>query len=153
MKKQWINKYFSEDELKEIQSAMDNIERNTTGEIILSLRNKRTLLEKLYTPHELAWKDFSRLGVANTKERTGILIFIIFEERYYDIIADEGIYVKIPDKVWNELETKLTGEFRAENHFAGIMALIEKMNQILCKEFPCRADSNDDEIENEIVVK
>jgi uncharacterized membrane protein len=44
------------------------------GEIVLSVRSKRGLLEKLYTKHELAVKDFETLGVAGTKERTGILI-------------------------------------------------------------------------------
>lgn len=152
--KQWINKYFTEDELKDIQSALDKVEKNTVGEIVLSVRNKRTLLEKLYSQHELAWKDFNRLGVANTKERTGVLIFILFDEKYYDIIADEGIYEKIPDSVWNEMETKLTEEFKNANYFAGILALIQKMGEILSEELPTRAGAdNIDEIPNEINIQ
>ncbi len=151
--KQWINKYFSEDELKDIQSALDEVERNTVGEIVLSVRNKRKWLEKLYTQHELAWKDFNRLGVANTKARTGVMIFIIFEERYYDIIADEGIYAKIPDKTWDKIEEELRKEFQNTNYSGGIISLIKKMGKILAKEFPARADAdNTDEIPNEINI-
>lgn len=151
--KQWINKYFSEDELKDIQLALDEVERNTVGEIVLSVRDKRKWLEKLYTQHELAWRDFNRLGVANTKERTGVLIFILFEEKYYDIIADEGIYSKISDKIWNKIEVQLKEEFQNSNYSAGILSLIQKIGKVLAKEFPTRAGAdNTDEISNEINI-
>lgn len=152
-KKQWINIYFSEDELREIQFAADAVEKRTVGEIVLSFRNKKSLLEKLYSNHELALKDFETLGVYKTSERTGIMIFIIFEEKYYDIIADEGIYSKIPDETWNKMELKLKEEFRSKNYSAGVIALINEMGEVLAKEFPSRAGAaNDDELDHEIVV-
>lgn len=151
--KDWIYNFISEDELKDVQSAIDAVESKTTGEIVLSVRSKRTLLEKLYTKHELALKDFETLGVAGTKERTGILIFIIFEEKYYDILADEGIYAKIHANTWNAFERKLKKEFGQKNYSGGILHLIEKMGDVLEKEFPARAGAaNDDEISNEIVI-
>jgi len=152
--KNWIDKYFSEEELKEIQVAAESVEQNTAGEIVLSFRNKKKFLEKLYSNHELAMKDFDVLGVANTKLRTGILVFIIFEEKYYDIIADEGIYSKIPDGTWNDMEVILKEDFREGKYCEGILMLINKMEKILSSEFPSRADSaDDDEIESEIVIK
>lgn len=129
------------------------LKKRTVGEIVLSFRNKKTLLEKLYSNHELAMKDFETLGVHKTAERTGILIFIIFEEKYYDIIADEGIYAKIPDETWNKMEAKLKEEFRSKNYSAGVIALINEMGEILASEFPVRAGAvNDDELDHEIVV-
>jgi len=152
-KKQWINNYFSEDELKDIQSAADAVERNTVGEIVLSFRNKKSLLEKLYSNHELAMKDFERLEVFKTKERTGVLIFLIFEEHFFDIIADEGIFAKIPDDTWNKMEEKLKVEFRNKNYSAGVLALIKEIGDVLAHEFPTRAGAdNDDEITSEIVI-
>ncbi|MCI0449536.1 MAG: TPM domain-containing protein [Chlorobi bacterium] len=150
--KNWAYKYFSEDELKDIQAKLDAVEKNSTGEVILSLREKRTLLERLYSPHELAFRDFDKLGVANTKERTGILIFIIFGEKYYDIIADEGIYAKIPNSAWNMLEVRLKGEFRKGSYFTGLMHLIKSMAKILEKEFPPKTGESDDEISKEIEI-
>ncbi len=152
--KQWINNYFSEDELKDIQRAADEVEAKTIGEIVLSFRNKKSLIEKLYSNHELALKDFETLGVYKTAERTGVLVFIIFDENYYDIIADEGLYSKIPDETWNKLEENLKEEFRNKNYSAGIIALINEMGNILANEFPARAGAvNDDEIDREIVIK
>ncbi len=117
----------------------------------MSLRGKRNLYEKLYKPRELAVKDFERLGMANTKHKTGILIFIIFEERLYDILADEGIYEKIPDLVWNDLESKLKEEFRNGNYLKGILHLIDRMGDILKKEFPAEA-GDIDELPDEVIT-
>jgi uncharacterized membrane protein len=151
--KQWINSYFSEDELNYIQSAADAVESRTVGEIVFSFRNKKSLLEKLYSNHELAMKDFEQLEVYKTKERTGILIFLLFEEKYFDIIADEGIFAKIPDDTWNKMEVKLKKEFKKKNYSNGILALINEMGEVLSREFPTRAGAdNDDEIDNEIVI-
>lgn len=151
--KQWINNYFSEEELKEIQSAADVVERNTVGEIVFSFRDKKSLLEKLYSNHELAMKDFERLGVYKTKERTGVLIFLIFEEHYFDIIADEGVFAKIPDETWNKMEEKLKEEFRNKKYSAGVLALIAEMGEVLSREFPTRVGAdNDDELGSEIII-
>jgi uncharacterized membrane protein len=151
--KEWIYKYFTEDGLKDIQKACDKLESQTTGEIVLSFRQKRTLLEKLYKCHELAMKDFGRMKVWNTKHRTGILVFIVFEEKYYDIIADEGIFAKISDKVWNNIEEKLRIEFKAGNYTEGILSLIQRIGRVLKKEFPIKeGDENKDELSDEIRI-
>jgi len=153
LNKDWIYKYFPEDDLVDIQSSVEKVEKQTTGEIILSFRQKRSILEKLYKPHELAMKDFDHFKVWKTKERTGILVFIIFEEKYYDVIADEGIYAKISNKVWNNLEEKLKTEFKAGNFSAGILSLIQRMGRVLKKEFPVKkGDENKDELKGEIKI-
>ena len=140
----WIYKYLKEDEQLQLQAEIANVEDVTSGEIRLSIREKRRFWEKLYQPYELAVKDFEKLGITNTKHKTGILIFIIFDERYYNILADEGINAKIPEHIWNDMEEKLKDEFRNGNYFAGIMHLIDKMGRILKQEFPVSADDVDE---------
>src|SRR6266498_2888594 len=102
--KEWISKYLTSHDLEAIKNEIAEVEKSTSGEIRLSLRDKRTFFEKLYKPRELAVRDFERLGMANTRQKTGILIFIIFSEQVYEILADEGIYGKISDSVWYNLE-------------------------------------------------
>lgn len=151
--KNWINEFFSQDDLDLIQKSLDRAEAVSRGEIVLSLRKNKKFLEKLYSNHELALKDFDSLKVYNTKEKTGILIFIIFDERYYDIIADEGIFEKIPDKLWNQLEADLKKSFSEKKYSEGLLNLIDQMSNILEKEFPALQDSiNEDEIDDEIKI-
>ena len=148
----WINKYLNAEDLEAIKNEIAKVEQTTSGELRLSLRNKRILYEKLYKPRELALKDFEKLGMANTKQKTGILIFIIFSERIYDILADEGIHPKIPDSVWLNFETKLKEKFRSGNYLNGILHLINGMGEILKKEFPAEADDVD-ELPDEVVIQ
>jgi uncharacterized membrane protein len=149
-KNNWIYKYFTEEDLSKIQSALERLEKNTQGEVVISFHRKRSFTERLYDFHELAMKDFRRLNVHKTKLRTGILLFIIFEDKYYDIIADEGIYRKISDEVWNEIEENLCRHFREGKYAEGVLFVIESMYGVLRKQFP--ALNTDDEIGNEIVI-
>jgi uncharacterized membrane protein len=149
--KEWLSKYLTEEDLNKIKDEVAKVEQSTSGEIRLSLREKRRFWEKLYQPHELAVKDFEKLGMADTKDKTGILIFILFQERFYDILADEGIYEKIPDKVWNDLEAKLKGEFAQGAYVKGILHIVKNMGKILGKEFPYKADDVN-ELSDEVVV-
>ncbi len=150
--KEWLNKYLTEEDLNKIKNEIAEVELSTSGEIRLSLREKRRFWEKLYQPHELAVKDFEKLGIAGTKDKTGILIFILFKERFYDILADEGIYEKIPDEVWNDLEAKLKEEFSQGAFVNGILHVVKSMGEILRCEFPRKTDDVN-ELPDEVVVK
>jgi uncharacterized membrane protein len=149
--KEWLNKYLTGEDLGKIKDEIARVEKYTCGEIRLSLREKRSFWEKLYKSHELAVKDFEKLNMAGTRDKTGILIFILFEERYFDILADGGIYEKIPDEVWNSLESKLKDEFANGYFFKGIMHIIESMGEVLAKEFPREADDVN-ELPDEVVI-
>ena len=149
--KEWLNKYLTEEDLNKIKDEVAKVELSTSGEIRLSFREKRRLWEKLYKPHELAVKDFEKLGMALTKDKTGIMIFVIFGERYYDILADEGLYEKIPDETWNGLEAKLKKEFLQGSYLNGILHIVEQMGRVLSKEFPRKADDVN-ELPDEVVV-
>lgn len=151
MKKDWLLKYLSESQLEQIKGEIAKIEQSTSGEIRLSIREKRTFWEKLYKCHELAVKDFEKLGMTNTKDKTGILIFIIFDERYYDILADEGIYSKIPDSTWKSIEDKIVDEFSNEGYLNGILHIIDRMGEVLSKEFPRSADDVN-ELPDEVII-
>ncbi len=149
--KEWLTKYLTEEDLNKIKDEVSAVEKTTSGEIRLSLREKRSFWEKLYKPHELAVKDFEKLGMANTKDKTGILIFIIFGEKFYDVLADDGIYAKIPDETWNGFEVRLKDEFSQGNFLNGILHIVEKMGEVLSVEFP-RAADDVNELPDEVVV-
>ena len=148
----WIHNYLTPEELEKIKSETEKVEQTTSGQIRLSVREKRRFWEKLYKPHELAIKDFEKLGIANTKHKTGVLIFIIFDEHYYDILADEGINEKINDHVWMSIEEKIKEEFPKESYVNGILHTIDKVGEILKQEFPHTIEDTD-ELPDEVIVQ
>ena len=150
--KTWIHKYFSEDQLALIQKEISKVEQTTSGEIRLSIRKKRSFKERKRELHDIALAEFHHLAMQNTKDKTGILIFILFGERYFDIIADEGIHKKIPDNAWIEMEEKLKEEFRAGNYAGAVLHVVDKAGEVLQQEFPRQADDTN-ELSDEIKVR
>jgi putative membrane protein len=97
-----------------------------------------------------AIEQFFMRGVAGTKGRTGVLIFVSFAEHYARIIADEGLNGKISDEEWKAaLEPLLTclGQGRCAE---GFVAAIEECARLLARAAPPGAEG--DELPDKVYV-
>lgn len=152
MPRKFLEKYLSDNDLKKIEEKISEIEKKTSGEIKLCIKIARGIYEDDLTPREIAVHEFHKLGMHNTKDRTGILIFILFDERKFEVIADEGIYKIIPDEEWDIVKNMIVKNFQEENYLNGILEVIQEMGSILINEFPAK-DINPNELSNEVIVK
>lgn len=125
-----------------------------------------------------AMRFFAESGIYDTREHSGILIFISLLEKKVFIIADRGISSKIEQVVWDNLAAKLSAGFskralksvqnegvHASRSASGddspahtlsapasaIVQTIEECGVLLAKHFPPSAD-NPDELHNGLVV-
>ncbi len=151
-RKNFITEYLSDDSLEKIVGKIGEIEAKTSGEIRICFKKQRGFREKKSTPREVALKEFFNLGIDKTEHKTGILIFIIFNERKFEFIADEGINSKIQPVHWDEISNGIKKYFSEEKYLEGILSGLGRVGDVLVKEFPV---SNDDknELSNEIVIK
>ena len=78
MSKKFIYKYLSEKELKSISAKISEIEKSTSGELVITIKEKRGWLEKTKSVRLLAEKEFVSAKIGKTKGSTGILIFMLF---------------------------------------------------------------------------
>lgn len=152
MPRKFIEKYLSDSDLISIEKKISEIEEETSGEIKLCIKVTRGIYEDDLSPREIAIHEFQKLGMHNTKDRTGILIFILFDERKFEVIADEGIYNIIPDEEWDIVKNMIVKNFQEQNYLNGILEVIDEMGSILIKEFP-GGDENPNELSNEVIVK
>lgn len=83
-------------------------------------------LERKKPVRDLALKHFYDLKMINTKDKTGILIFLIFEDRKFEIIADEGINSKISADHWNYISDKFKDHFSKRNFLKVYFIVSEK---------------------------
>ena len=58
--------------------------------------------------HQKAVEQFLAQNLHTTKGRTGVLIYVSFAEHYAEVIADDGIYKKVPQETWNGVVNTLT---------------------------------------------
>ena len=82
------------------------------------------------------WSNSSCAGVAHTKNRTGVLIFVSLAERYARIIADEGIAEKVQGAEWQAAIDALTGHMRDGRIAQGFVAAIERCGAVLAAHAP-----------------
>ena len=86
--------------------------------------------------HRVAMEQFVSRGIARTKERTGILIFVSLAERYARIIADEGIASRVPQAEWQVAIDSLTTHMRDGRIAEGFITAIVRCGAVLSKHFP-----------------
>ena len=129
-----------------------NIEKITSGELVITLKEKRNLLEKHKTVHKLAEKEFVSAKIGKTKGSTGILFFIIFNVKGFSILADKGINEKVDQFVWDEIAKSISNNFKQKKYYNGLMNGIEQAGKILAAHFPIQpGDVN--ELSNEVRLK
>jgi putative membrane protein len=86
--------------------------------------------------HRAAMDQFLTRGIAGTKGRTGVLVFVSLGERYARIVVDDGIAAKIAESQWRGALDLLRAHMR-EGHIAdGFVAAIEDCARLLSAHVP-----------------
>jgi len=99
---------------------------------------------------EAALTSFYRNGLNNTRDRTGILIFISVFERKALVVADEGINAKVDTGVWQEVVDLVVNSIKGRHQAEGICRAIRRCDELIREHFPIKADDTN-ELDNLIV--
>lgn len=143
-------KILSKDDLQTIASVIAEVEKQADGELRVVLRHHRHLTERKLSLHELALREFTRLGMHKTQHRNGILIFLLVSERRFQIIADEGIHTKVEDGTWEAVAATMSSHFRERNFRKGITEALRAVGEILSRHFPATGQKAN-ELPNDVV--
>lgn len=101
--------------------------------------------------HARAMEQFLAQDLHTTRGRTGVLIFISVAERYAEVIADEGIYKKVPPGIWDDAVAELTVEIARGRAGDGLVAAIEICGGVLAEHFP-PGSADADELPNHLIL-
>lgn len=99
---------------------------------------------------EAALKSFYGKGLTNTRDRTGILIYISVFERLAYVLADEGINAKVNSKVWQEVVDIVVKSIKNRRQADGICEAVKKCGELIEKNFPIKPDDTN-ELDNLII--
>jgi putative membrane protein len=101
--------------------------------------------------HRKAVEQFLAQNLHTTRGRTGVLIFVSFAERYAEVIADDGIFRKVPQETWEQVVDKLTENIGRGARTEGFLAAIGSCGRILAAHFPPGA-ADQNELPNHLIV-
>ena len=147
-----VKKIFSKEDLAEIAKAIGEAEKTTSGEIRVSVRQRRQWRERKFGIEEIARREFQSLGMTKTRDRTGVLLFLLLQDRKFFILADEGIHTKVEDGTWANIAADVSAHFSKNNFRHGIVHGVNAIGEVLSKFFPRKSDDSN-ELPDDVHVK
>jgi uncharacterized membrane protein len=114
-----------------IVGAIREAEQKTSGEIRVLISHK-----SVADPVAEAQKEFVRLGMANSPEKNGVLIFVAPRTHKFAVIGDSAVHAKCGDLFWQELAKAMTEYFRKSEFTEGIIHGVRKAGELLSEHFP-----------------
>lgn len=128
-----------------IKAAIGAAERQTSGEI-------RVSVSPFFwgSVRKVAEKAFVRLDMDATRDRNGILFFIVPARRRFAVIGDEGIHRKVGQDFWDELVAAMAENFRRGEFNAGLLHGIAEAGRLLGLHFPYQGEKDVNELPDDI---
>src|ERR1700681_332345 len=93
-----------------IVRAIRESETKTSGQIRVYVQRGRLAGDPVIAAQE----KFHKLGMDATKERNGVLIFVLPRARKFAVIGDEGVHQKCGDEFWQQLVKRMRAHFQKE---------------------------------------
>jgi len=129
----------------QVKAAIQKAERRTSGEICVSV-------SRLFWGNieKAADKAFRRLGMTQTKDRNGVLFFVVPSRRRFVVLGDEGIHAKVGQDFWQRVAKRVSEHFRHGDFTTGLVNGIEEVGEQLAAHFPFDPATDVDELRNDV---
>lgn len=133
-----VGRYFSPAMLKAIEHAIKVSEDNHLGEIRFVIEADLHPFEILFnkTPKKRALELFSQLGVWDTEQNNGVLIYICLADRDVEILADRAIHQRVGQAGWEAICQVMEQHFRAGAFEVGALQGVSLVGEVLTQHFP-----------------
>lgn len=139
-----VKRLLSEEDLHAITHFIEEQEQTTSGQIRVAIRERRARKEKGLSIEGLARREFHSLGMTKTAQRSGVLIFLLLEDRSFYILADEGIHRKVSEGTWETIAGEMGHHFSGKKFREGILHGVKLVASELSKHFPHRPGDKDE---------
>jgi uncharacterized membrane protein len=113
-------------------------ETRHTGEIRIYVEAGLPLsyLWRNATPRERAIAMFGKLGVWDTEQNNGVLIYLLLAEHAIEVVADRGMSRHVSPAQWQEIVRHMSAEFRAGRYGEGLAQAVDEVTALLVQHFP-----------------
>ncbi len=94
---------------------------------------------------------FAQHGLAQTRERTGLLLLVSLLERQVSVLADQSLRDGISDAEWQEVVAVVVERLKVGDLVGGLCCGIETSGMLLARACPVRAGDNPNELSNQVI--
>jgi uncharacterized membrane protein len=142
----------NDDELLRISKKIKEKEKITSGEIVVSIKERNSFSFNTKNLRELAELEYNRIGINKTRDNTGILLYFLLERREFYILADSAINEKVSDDLWDSVKGRMESFFKNGEFCKGIINAVDEVGNTLAKHFPIKPDDTN-EISNRVIIR
>lgn len=114
-----------------VVAAIRDAEARTSGEIRVVVAR-----HKAKDPVAEALAYFKKFGMAQARDRNGILLFVAPRSRNFAVIGDRGIHEKCGDAAWASIASSMGERFRDGDFTDGIVHGVGRAGKLLAESFP-----------------
>jgi len=131
--------------LDAIELAIRESERTHRGEIRFAIESalEHGRVWRGITPRERALEVFAALGVWDTDENNGVLIYVLLTDRDVEIAADRGFNATVDTERWSAICHDMEQHFRAGRFQEGAVAGVQAVGRLIAAHYPPSANGRD----------
>jgi uncharacterized membrane protein len=113
-------------------------ERRHTGEIRIYVEAglPASYLWREATARERAIAMFAKLGVWDTEQNNGVLIYLLLAEHAIEVVADRGLSQHVDAQQWQQIVHGMSQAFRAGRYEEGLKQAVDAVTDLLVRHFP-----------------
>jgi uncharacterized membrane protein len=144
---------FTDAVLADIEAAIRDVESRHSGEIrfVIETALDPAELWRGVTPRQRGAQVFSHLGVWDTQNNNGVLIYVLLADRDVEILADRGIAARVSQAEWEQVCHEIERHYRAGEFGQGSVAGVHSVGRLLARHFP-GSGGDADELPNQPVL-
>jgi len=133
-----LRRQITPDLLARLESRVAASERRHTGEIRICVEAglPNSYLWRDATARERAVSMFAKLGVWDTEQNNGVLIYVLLVEHAIEIVADRGAARHIDPQAWIEVVAHMAQAFRDGHYEDGLTHALEEVSALLVQHYP-----------------
>lgn len=141
-----LRRHFPAATLSTIDAAITAAERDHRAEIRFAIETALPLGELLggVTGPMRARAVFSSLGVWDTAENNGVLLYVLLAEHCIEIVADRGFAGRVAAAEWESICRGMEEAFREGRYEAGTLSALERIGDLARTHFPAAGDDRNE---------
>ena len=114
-----------------IVKAIQDAEARSRGEVRVHVSQK-----EVADVEGAAARQFEALGMTQTAERNGVLLFVAPASQTFAVVGDEGIHARLGPAFWKDVAAAVEADFRAGRFTDGIVKGLARVGDALAAHFP-----------------
>lgn len=148
-----VGRAFDADARRAIEEAITASEATHRGEIRFAVESRMDLRSLLAgeSPDLRALEAFGGLGVWDTEENSGVLVYVLLADHHVAIVADRGYRDRVSREEWRAICARMEEAFRAGDFRRGAVEGVLGVARHAAEHFPLEGGPGPNELPDAVV--